>query len=301
MNNKYIPNLARFYFKPDMDWDVEESRKEYDKNLIEDYVKYGDCVSLMKGIDDGSIDSIVTDPPFGLGFSGKEGFYNRDKDLVIEGYEEVDPEDYLGFSRKWISEACRVLKSTGTFWIFSGWTNLKDILISIDDAGLKTINHIIWHYNFAVYTSKKFSSGHYHVLLLTKDEDNYFFNKIEHYEDDVWEIKRVYAKGQKKNGTKLPMNVVRKCINYGSAVGDVILDPFLGNGTVACAAKGEFRHYIGFEKNENMKDVIDSNIRNVNIGEYYTPYENRLPTVDELSEKYPRAYREYLNRERKIY
>lgn len=53
-------------------------------------------------------------------------------------------------------------------YIISGWTNLKDILIALDTLGLYIENHIIWKYNFGVYTKKKFVSSHYHILYVKK-------------------------------------------------------------------------------------------------------------------------------------
>jgi len=70
-------------------------------------------------------------------------------------------------------------------FVFSGWTNLKDILNALDEVGFITINHIIWKYQFGVLTKRKFVTSHYHILFVAKDEEKYKFNKIEHYPEDV--------------------------------------------------------------------------------------------------------------------
>ena len=54
-------------------------------------------------------------------------------------------------------------------YIFSGWNNLKDILIAIDDVGLTVVNHIIWKYQFGVVTKNKFVISHYHCLFVCKN------------------------------------------------------------------------------------------------------------------------------------
>ncbi len=207
----------------------------------------GDSLVLMKDIPDGSIDLIVTDPPFAIDFKAKRSNYNRSQDRVLEGYNEIPKERYYEFTLRWMREAHRILKDTGSMYVFSGWTNLKDILNAIDEVGFITINHIIWKYQFGVFTRRKFVTSHYHILFVVKDEKRYKFNKIEHYPEDVWIIKREYWKGKVKTPTKLPLEIVKKIILYSSDEGDVVFDPFLGSGTVAVAAKLLNRRFLGFE------------------------------------------------------
>ena len=124
---------------------------------------------------------------------------------------------------------------------------LRDILEGIDAAGLTTINHLIWKYQFGVFTKNKYVTSHYHILYVVKDPKDYTFNKIDHYPEDVWMINREYWKGKKKTPTKLPQKLVQKIIRYSSNAGDLVLDPFLGSGTVAVVAQQEGRHFLGFE------------------------------------------------------
>ncbi len=135
-----------------------------------DEIYLGDSLVLMKDIPDGSIDLIVTDPPFAIDFKAKRSNYNRSQDKVLEGYNEIPKEKYYEFTVRWMREAYRILKNTGSMYVFSGWTNLKDILNAIDDVGFITINHIIWKYQFGVFTRRKFVTSHYHVLFVVKDE-----------------------------------------------------------------------------------------------------------------------------------
>ena len=127
------------------------------------------CLEGMKLIDKNKIDLIITDPPFAIDFKAKKANYNRKSSRVIEGYNEILPENYYQFSYDWISQASRILKESGSMYIFSGWNNLKDILIATDDVGLTTINHIIWKYQFGVVTKNKFVTSHYHCLFVCKN------------------------------------------------------------------------------------------------------------------------------------
>jgi len=274
--NRYIPGLAASTFKPTEDWTVDEAKRRYDDSRFPfnvDRFSYNDCVEGMKNIPDESVDLVIADPPFGLSFNGKESIYNRDHRFVKDGYKEIDG-DYEEFSIRWIRELPRIMKSTSSAWIFSGWTNLDSVLLAVKKSGLKLVNHVIWKYQFGVFTSRKFVTSHYHVLFLVKSK-NYYFNKVTHYPLDVWEINRRYRKGVEKNGTKLPEELIMRCIDFTSRPGDLVLDPFLGNGTTAVAAKGAFRHFYGFEINKNMKELIETNLKSIKTGEFYTPYSDR--------------------------
>ena len=182
---------------------------------------------------------------------------------MIEGYNEIPKEEYYNFTVKWMKEVYRALKESGSMYVFSGWNNLKDILIGLDEIGFITVNHIIWKYQFGVVTKRKFVTSHYHCLYVCKnDQKRKFFpysryEKEEndkdggslHYKDkeDVWTIKREYWTGDLKTPTKLPAELIKKILKYSSEEGDIVLDPFLGSGQVVVVSKMLNRRYIGFE------------------------------------------------------
>jgi len=67
-----------------------------------------------------------------------------------------------------------------------------------------------------------------------------------------------------------------KCIDYSSKPGDLIFDPFMGNGTTAVVSKSSYRHYLGFEINKSMDKIIDNNLNQVDVGSSYSPYYSRI-------------------------
>lgn len=283
--SSYVPHKAAAEFEPTMDWSFDEAAEEYNSRIFTfevDQIYYEDCINGMKNLPPESIDMIIADPPFGLRFNEKEVLYNRDSQYVAEGYKDVEIENYEEFTRRWIAELPRILKGNAGVWIFSGWTHLADILNSLKENNLFLINHIIWKYQFGVFTRRKFVTSHYHILFATKSEKEYFFNKIEHYPLDVWEINRDYDRGKKKNATKLPVDVVKRCIDFGSKPGDIVLDPFMGNGTSAVVAKGSFRHFLGYEVNPELESIISKNLSKITVGQNYIPYSDN---PDELVKK----------------
>jgi len=217
----------------------------------------------MKDIPDNKIDLVITDPPFAINFKSKKANYNRNASRVLSGYNEIESKNYYNFTYNWMSQINRILKKSGSMYVFSGWNNLKDILTALDENGFITINHIIWKYQFGVVTSKKFVTSHYHCLYVCKNNNERKFfpysrfdknakttdGKSLHYNDkeDVWNIKREYWTGDEKTPTKLPAEIIKKILEYSSEEKDVVFDPFLGSGQVAVVSKMLKRKYIGFE------------------------------------------------------
>ena len=184
------------------------SSRNSKKQLPLDDIYNLDCVEGMRQIPEETIDLIITDPPFAIDFKAQRANYNRTPGRVLTGYNEIRADEYLAFTRSWMAEAHRTLAASGSAFVFSGWNNLKDILIAADEVGFTTVNHIIWKYQFGVVCKRRFVSSHYHCLFLCKnDKMRKFFNSARYnaddrdanggsrrYQDleDVWNIKREF-------------------------------------------------------------------------------------------------------------
>ncbi|MCD6465751.1 site-specific DNA-methyltransferase [Candidatus Bathyarchaeota archaeon] len=196
-------------------------------------------------------DLIFADPPFGIGFKGNLQTYNRTPDAL--SYVEVPKEEYPKFIRELVEWSYDTLKDSGSMWLLSGWNNLRHVLNAVEDVGFIVLNHCIWKYQFGVFTRRRFVTSHYHLLLLVKDEDNYTFNKPEHYPEDVWVIKRPYHHGERTAGNELPDELVKKCILTSSNPGDLVIDPVLGSGTTMRVCLKMGRRCVGIEINPALE------------------------------------------------
>lgn len=228
-----------------------------------------DCIAgCQNHIADNSVDLIITDPPYGIQGDELHIHYNRKEEYVIDGYVEIPASHYAQFSREWIQQAERILRPGGSIYIVSGYSHLAEILTVLKETTLKEINHLIWKYNFGVYTSKKFVSSHYHILYYVKPPRKPTFNTYCRYgqldrddsggalnyldREDVWIIKRTYKPGQQKNKNELPQELLMKIIQYSSNPGDLVFDLFLGGFSTARTAIGLGRRAGGFEISENV-------------------------------------------------
>lgn len=228
-----------------------------------------DCVEGSRAhIGPESVDLGIYDPPFGLGESRFGSMYNRDESYVLNGYEEfpTDPEEYYDKTAQWMSEAVRILKPNGSMYVVTGWTRLPQIQQAIIEVGLEEVNHVVWKYQFGVYTERKFTTSHYHILLLAKPGARRTFNnncrfgpddrdrlgRSLRYADmeDVWAIRRENRPAEEKNVNKLPDALVEKMILYSSKPGYLVCDFFMGNFTTAYVARLHHRRVVGFELNK---------------------------------------------------
>ena len=223
-----------------------------------------DCIEgCKKYLEDESVDLIISDPPYGISGDQLHKHYNREEHFVIDGYVEIPSDEYEEFSRKWIRQSERILKPGGSIYIVSGYTNLFSILKALRETQLEELNHIIWKYNFGVFTKRKYVSSHYHILFYKKPGKTHTFNThalygaLEKSEDggslnyldreDVWIINREYKPGQIKNKNELPKALLSKMILYSSNEEDLVCDLFLGSFSTAKVAIGLNRFATGFE------------------------------------------------------
>lgn len=242
----------------------------------------GDCVEQSrKHLASESVDLIITDPPYGIDGDKLHRHYNRDESYVVGGYVEIPGSQYAEFSDRWIREAARVLRPGGAIYVVSGYTNLCEVILALRGAHLTEVNHLIWKYNFGVYTRRKFISSHYHILYYEKPGGHRTFNlearfgKNEtsgkgssNYEDreDVWAIKREYKPGQLKNKNELPESLLLKMIQYSSNESDLVVDFFMGGGSTGRVACGLNRRFTGFEISSTAFDHATAAINRVGQG-----------------------------------
>jgi site-specific DNA-methyltransferase (adenine-specific) len=204
-------------------------------------------------------DLVFADPPFGIGFKGNLQTYHRTPDAL--SYTEVAADEYPKFIRSLLDWSFRSLKDCGSMWLLSGWNNLNAVLRAIDESAFHVLNHCIWKYQFGVFTKKRFTTSHYHLLLLVKNKDNYTFNKPEHYAEDVWHIKRPYRRGIRTAGNELPDRLVDKCVLTSSNEGELVVDPVLGSGTTMRVCMHRRRRCVGIEVNPAIEERIITKLR----------------------------------------
>lgn len=236
-------------------------------NKLSIEVLNGDALLLFKTIEDSSVDLIIADPPYNL---GKDYGNNNDK---------LEFEEYLSFSRQWLFEAHRVLKPTGTIYIFMGVRFISYIYTILEqDLGMKLNSWICWHYTQGMGRTKGYSPRHDDILMFNKTS-NFIFNiddvrvPQKYYRarnnmrganpGDVWAISHVHycAKNRQAHPTQKPEALMEKMVLASSNAGGYVLDPFAGSGTTLRVCQQLNRNSIGFELNPEYCDMISQRLK----------------------------------------
>jgi len=98
-------------------------------------IKIGDCAERLKDLEDNSVDSIISDPPYGLKFMSK-GW-----DDIGEGSQQRE------WHRKWLAEAHRVLKPNGVIKAFSGSRTYHHLIAMMEEIGFSDLRVEAWTYS----------------------------------------------------------------------------------------------------------------------------------------------------------
>jgi DNA modification methylase len=155
----------------------------------------GDCLASMKSLTAGSIDLVFADPPFNIGY---------DYDVY---HDRKEAEQYLDWSKQWISAVHRVLKPTGTFWLAIGDEYAAELKVLSQQLGFHCRSWVIWYYTFGVNCKYKFSRSHAHLFYFVKDHKTFTFrsealeNRIPSARQLVYADTRANPKGRLPDDT----------------------------------------------------------------------------------------------------
>lgn len=227
----------------------------------------GDALVELKKIPDKSIDLIVTDPPYNL---SKD--YGNNSDCL-------EFEEYLEFTRKWLKEACRVLKDDGSIYIFMGMRYISYVYSILEqEFGLAFNSWITWFYTQGIGKTKGYSPRHDDILYFTKHPKNFVFNldtvrvPQKYYRSvnnmrganpgNVWEFSHMHYcnKNRKKHPTQKPEGLYERMILASSNEGDTILDPFVGSGTLLRVCQQTNRNGIGIDINPEYIEMSEQRL-----------------------------------------
>ena len=240
----------------------------------------GDCLEVMRDFPDNSIDSIITDPPYGINYKGWDKF-----------------EDFVSFTESWIKECFRILKSTGTLWSFMSYSNIFEFVPLLEKYGYVHLeNWVVWARQKGRGSSKHLKSQREDIFHVTKS-DIFTWNNIKILREVIWAYKNrdgtprgwfINEKGERKRWTGLgnvwvfscpfwnsknedsylhpsqkPLAMMERLILLSNNKGDIVLDSFSGSGTTCVAAKKLGRNYIGIDISPEYCELARKRLKGV--------------------------------------
>ncbi|MED3648791.1 site-specific DNA-methyltransferase [Halalkalibacterium halodurans] len=230
-----------------------------------------DCIRSMKRLANGSIDLILTDPPYNLGNFMKGRDTNlkkmRDNFFGAAGWDDLSFEDWEKSMDSFFEESVRVLKKGGAMIVFMAIIKVESLIKIAERHGLYYKTTGIWHKLNPMPRNMNLhfvNSTEAWIYFTYKKKTGTFNNdgKVLH---DFIET-GVAANGERKFGkhpTQKPVQLMEFFVKVLTNDGETVLDPFMGSGSAGVAAKRNNRNFIGVEINEDYFQIATRRIQEV--------------------------------------
>ena len=231
----------------------------------------GDCMEVMKGIEDNTIDCIVTSPPYNKkGLSGKVKPGNqvwKSFNIDYNSYgDDMSEQEYMLWMVQVLNEMKRIIKPTGSIFFnhkprrHNNKVHLPTDFISQSELDIYQL--IIWNRLSSPNIRKDvLLPCTEHIYWLTKGKPNVYKEQIpKEYHSEVWVIN---PDKNTKHPAPFPKKLVENCMLLTTKENDICFDPFLGSGTSAYIAKLHNRQFIGSEIDENYITLTKENISSI--------------------------------------
>lgn len=211
----------------------------------------GDCLELIKTVPDLSIDSVITDPPYGMDY---QSAWRSDPGKRFKKIPN-DKKPFIWF----LYDAFRVLKDGGALICFSDWKNQESWRQAIEWAGFTVKSQVIWNREHHGMGDLAGSFAPMHDIIWFAVKGNYKLPGKR--PKSVINSKRI-------SGDKLvhpnekPVDLIAELIKSVTPESGVILDPFLGSGSSGVAAVLNGFRFIGIEKDEKYFEISRNRIEN---------------------------------------
>lgn len=212
-------------------------------------LRQGDCLELMKDIPDGSVDMILTDPPYGMD-------YQSNRRTATHKFAKIANDKGLEWVDGFIDECHRVMAEKSAIYFFASWHNLDYFKVAIERR-FKLKSVIVWVKNN--HGSGDLNGGyapkHEFVFYATKGRVLNRGKRI----PDVMEFDKIPS-AKLMHPTEKNISMLEVFVNQHSDLGMTILDPFMGSGTTGVACLNTGRNFIGMEMDAGYFEIAKNRI-----------------------------------------
>lgn len=218
----------------------------------------GDCIEQLKNVETGSVQLLLTDPPYNI--ARKNNFHTM-------GRAGIDFGDWdKGFDLfSYIKEVPRILHKDGSVVIFNDWKNIGDIARCCEENGLVIKDMLRWEKLNPMPRNKdrRYITDYEVAVWCTNIKAKWTFNPQSETYDRPKFIGSL-TPGKEKTGhtTQKPVYLMEQLLKIHSNEGDTVLDMFMGSGTTGVACKNLNRNFIGIELDEAYFNIAKQRIEN---------------------------------------
>ena len=213
-----------------------------------------DCLQFMSDMEDGSVDLIVTDPPYLINYKTN---HRKDKNHEFNTEIQNDSLTDKPFIEKCISQFYRILKEDTACYIFCSTKTIDFFKPTVEKEGFILRNMIAWDKGNWTAGDLEAQFGQQYEILLLLNKGRRKING--HRYGDIWKYPRVSSDKLVHQNQK-PISLIKSCIEQHSNKGDVVLDAFSGSGTTALASKELDRRYIALEIEKKYCEIAEKRL-----------------------------------------
>lgn len=214
----------------------------------------GDCLDVMKDVKDGSVDLVITDPPYEISTSGAGLYKQADKQYVkeLEGMKD-------GFSEEVLDELCRIMKKINIYF-FCSQKQIIPLLDYFVEKRKCNWNIISWHKTNPIPACGNKYLTDTEFILFFREKGVKVYGSFD--SKRTWYATPLNQTDKKKYGhpTVKPQSILTNLVVNSSQDGWVVLDPFMGSGSTGVAAVNTGRKFIGIEINEKYFEIAKERI-----------------------------------------
>jgi len=208
-----------------------------------------DCLIGMKEISDHSVDLIITDPPYGINLTPQRENGKFKNTKVIN-------DNNLDWLPHVVEEYYRILKPNSAGYIFCNWQNY-DKFKQAFETKFTIKNCIVWNKDW-FGMGNNWRPNHEFIMLVT----NGTFKTKSNNKSNIITCRRVSPQ-RLTHSCEKPVKLLEEIINESSNEGDLILDSFVGTGSLPIACVNTKRNYIGFELDNTYYKTANERIQNI--------------------------------------
>lgn len=232
------------------------------------FLMQGDCIEKMKVIPKGSVDLLLTDPPYNLGLFMKSRGTNmgklRENHFAVSGWDQLTVEEWVVKMDDFFREASRVMKKRGSVLIFMSLIKAQSLIEMAVKHKFYYKTTGIWHKTNPMPRNMNlhFVNSTEAWLYFVYDATTGTFNNEGRVVHDFVETS-VVPLSEKKHGkhpTQKPITLLKHFVRLLTNENDVVLDPFMGSGSSGVAAKQLGRRFIGVELSDEYYDLARQRI-----------------------------------------
>lgn len=246
-------------------------------NKYLDKIICGDALETMKLFPGESIDLIVTSPPYNLknstGNGMKDGRGGKWKNAsLINGYathnDAMPYADYIRWQRNCLTEMLRLIRDDGAIFYNHKWRVQGGLLQDRQEIvlGFPIRQIIIWKRKGGINFNAGYFLPTYEVIYLIAKPKFKLAPKANHI-GDVWEVMQDM---DNPHPAPFPVQLIERII--ASTTAKIVLDPFMGSGTTAVAAKKLGRQYIGIELATDYCEMARKRLKNGTWNQKQLPF-----------------------------